>query len=265
MILKSCENQTNTLSFYPNGSYKAHYGSMTFTSAFQPIFDSRNRKVGVEALLRAFNDSGEPIPPNEIFHNSAVPESDLVNINNLCRILHIHNFSLMRHKRKKELRLFINLTPLACEDVAVGLMDDLFDKKHLKVLNLKPDNICIEFVESQYDSNYILGIASQSLKGKGFNVAYDDFTNNVNDYLRLEQIKPEIVKMDMTLVRQYMEGNSIPLMQAFESAKLSGAKTLAEGIEDLKTLKEMKRIGFDYFQGFFLGMPELLNLTTKYR
>lgn len=265
MILKSFEDQTNTLSVYPNGSYKAHYGGMTFTSAFQPIFDSKNRKIGVEALLRAFNKHNDPIPPNEIFHNTAVTESDLVNINNLCRIIHIHNFSLMRHRRKKELRLFINLTPLACEDVAVGLMDDLYNKKRLKDLNLNPNNICIEFVESKYDSNYILGIASQSLKDKGFYVAYDDFTNNENDHLRLQHIKPEIVKMDMTLVKNFMAGNTIPLMQAFESAKLSGAKTLAEGIEDHKTLEEMKRIGFDYYQGFFLGMPELLNLTTKYR
>lgn len=244
MILKTVDKQTNTLSLSENGSYRAHYGGMALTSAFQPIFDASNRKVGLEGLLRAFDENDKPIPANEIFHNPSITETDLVNINSLCRILHIHNFSLLKNrKRKKNWTLFINLTPLACEDIAIGLMDDLYNKKHLKSLNLKPSDICIEFVESKYDSDYILGIASRSLKGRGFHVAYDDFMNDPSDYNRLNHISPEIVKMDRALVRQFMEGNVIPLMQAYEYAKVSSAKTLAEGIENKETLTAMKKSG----------------------
>lgn len=263
MILKTSDSQTNTLTLCPNGSFKTQYGDISLTSAFQPIFDINHRKVGVEALLRAFDRSNKPIPPNDIFHNDAISERDLVNINNLCRIIHIHNFSLIKNRKKRDWQLFINLTPLACEDVAVGLIDNFYSKKHLKKLNLKPRDICIEFVESKYDSNYILGIASKSLKRLGFHVAYDDYTNDERDYQRLKHIEPEIVKMDMSLIKQYMQGDTSPLMQAFESAKLSKAKTLAEGIEDKLTLESMKKIGFDYYQGYFLGMPEMLNIKSK--
>jgi EAL domain-containing protein (putative c-di-GMP-specific phosphodiesterase class I) len=116
--------------------------------------------------------------------------------------------------------LFLNLPPLACEDLACGWSDELYSKKKLKSLNVSPDKIVIEIVESQYDSNYILSLAAKKLKQRGFNIAYDDFI----------------------------------------SASKAGAKTLAEGIENKATLEAMRALNFDYFQGYYLGMPEPLNI-----
>ena len=84
------------------------------------------------------------------------------------------------------------------------------------------------------------------------------FLDNDSDYKRLAHIQPEIVKMDMALLNSYMNGNKRPLMRAVKSAKMIGAKTLIEGIEDQASLTEMKKLGFDYYQGYFLGRPEPL-------
>jgi len=258
MILKTPNRNSNTLSICENGTYTAQYNDMTLTSVYQPIFDVNNKKIGLESLVRVFDKDGSNIPANLIFHNSNTSEIDLVNISNLCRMIHIHNFSIARKRNKKNWMLFINLSPICCEDVAVGNVDDFFNKRYLKSMNIKPNKIVIEFVESPYDSNYILGVASRTLKKFGFNVAYDDFLDNDSDYKRLAHIQPEIVKMDMALLNSYMNGNKRPLMRAVKSAKMIGAKTLIEGIEDQASLTEMKKLGFDYYQGYFLGRPEPL-------
>jgi EAL domain-containing protein (putative c-di-GMP-specific phosphodiesterase class I) len=261
MIISTKINLEHTLNISDNGIYTAQYKGMTLTSAYQPIFDIHNRKIGAEALLRAFDSKGNPIPANVVFHDISVSEQDIVN-SNLCRIIHIHNFSVLKKKytKKRHWHLFLNLPPLACEDLACGWSDELYSKKKLKSLNVSPDKIVIEFVESQYDSNYILSLAAKKLKQRGFNIAYDDFVGSQHDNERLKSISPEIVKVDISLLNEYMSGNQEPITNALISASKAGAKTLAEGIENKATLEAMRALNFDYFQGYYLGMPEPLNI-----
>ncbi|MEZ9143605.1 EAL domain-containing protein [Vibrio sp. 10N.286.52.C3] len=231
---------------------------MTLTSVYQPIYDSNNKKIGLEALVRATDSTGKSIPPNAIFHNESIAERDLANISNLCQLIHLKNFATARQKSKKNWLLFLNLSPTCCEDIAIGSINDFYKKRFLRSLNMRANNIIMEFIETPYDSNYILGVASQQLKNDGFKVAFDDFSGTDSDHERLSQISPDIVKLNMSLLNRYMSGDKSPLMRSIKSAKLIGAKTLIEGIETRDALMSMKKLDIDYFQGYFLGRPEPL-------
>lgn len=74
MIISTKIKLEHTLNISDNGIYTAQYKSMTLTSAFQPIFDIHNRKIGAEALLRDFDSKGNPIPENVVLHDISVSE-----------------------------------------------------------------------------------------------------------------------------------------------------------------------------------------------
>lgn len=89
-----------------------------------------------------------------------------------------------------------------------------------------------------------------SLAKQGFQLALDNFTLNETTAPLLKLC--HIVKVDTS---QYGNGE---LKQLVASLRTHKAKLLASKIESPELFAECKKLGFDYFQGYFFSKPNLL-------
>ena len=100
----------------------------------------------------------------------------------------------------------------------------------------------------------------RQLAGLGLRVALDDFGTGYGGLTYLKRLQVELVKIDIEFVRdlpknpesQHVVKAIVNLAQGF------GRKTVAEGVENEKTLELLDRLGVDYAQGFWIGRPEPL-------
>ena len=75
---------------------------------------------------------------------------------------------------------------------------------------------------------------------------------------RVLRLTPDIIKLDITLVR---EVDQRPRMQTLIAALLTfaqgtGADLIAEGVESPRQLETLKQLGVPLGQGFHLGHPQ---------
>ena len=73
------------------------------------------------------------------------------------------------------------------------------------------------------------------------------------------------MKIDVDFVRDLPESpeNQHVVTAIVNLAQGFGRKTVAEGVENEKTLKLLDRLGVDYAQGFWIGRPEPLAPGTQ--
>jgi EAL and modified HD-GYP domain-containing signal transduction protein len=74
----------------------------------------------------------------------------------------------------------------------------------------------------------------------------------------------QIVKIDVIVTPLNTIGSLIHKIKNLEST-LHGSrpKLLAEKIETVKVYEEAKTLGFDYFQGYLFGKPELVTCNIQ--
>ena len=88
-------------------------------------------------------------------------------------------------------------------------------------------------------------------------VVVDDFGVGFSDYRRVEQLQPDLVKLDMSLVRELHNHpeKQQQVRQIIRRCKAVGAQIVAEGIETQQELVACMDCGADYGQGYLLGRP----------
>ncbi len=94
----------------------------------------------------------------------------------------------------------------------------------------------------------------------GVRVALDDFGTGYGGLTYLKRLQVELVKIDVDFVRDLPENpESQHVVKAIVNlAQGFGRKTVAEGVENEKTLELLEHLGVDYAQGFWIGRPEAL-------
>ncbi len=113
---------------------------------------------------------------------------------------------------------------------------------------LPPEKLVIEVVETvSVDAE--LELALQSLRQAGYKIALDDFAEQEH-LIPLVRLA-DIVKLDL---RTY-KGDLAPRMAQLRRSEL---KLLAEKVETRKEFQQCKKMGFDYFQGYFLRRPDIV-------
>ncbi|WP_242839333.1 EAL domain-containing protein [Oribacterium sp. P6A1] len=88
-------------------------------------------------------------------------------------------------------------------------------------------------------------------------LSLDDFGSGLNTCEIAEFMKPDIIKLDRSLLigidsNKEKQANCDHIISA---AHNHGVKIVAEGIETKAEFECMKQLGSDFFQGYYLGMP----------
>lgn len=89
-------------------------------------------------------------------------------------------------------------------------------------------------------------------------IAIDDFGTGLNTMDVVNAANPDIVKIDRTLLTDIDKDKfrQIRIKEMIDTFHAKKMKVVAEGIETEAEFNTMKELGADFFQGYYLGMPE---------
>ena len=219
------------------------------TMAFQPIYDVASERVwGYEALVRDTDGAGA----GDVL--SRVSPEQKYRFDQTCRTTAIA-LAARLFPQGHDLKLSINFLPGAVYDPAACLRATLSTaKKFAFPLNA----IMFEFTEGEQvtDTAHLHNIIAE-YRRTGFVTALDDFGAGYAGLALLADFQPDLIKIDMHLVRGIESSRS---RQAIMSAILYvarelGIKVLAEGIETEAEYVTLKAAGINLFQGYWFARP----------
>ncbi len=118
-------------------------------------------------------------------------------------------------------------------------------------------NIVLEITESEPLNTAVYSIKNELMQKWNAMVAIDDFGSGYSNDSSLVFLAPNLVKIDMSIVRNVHE--SLDKQNILENlvsyAKKRGIIVLAEGVECVEEIDILLRFGVDLFQGFFFAKP----------
>ncbi len=216
-------------------------------SMYQLIFSLKTLDIiGFEALCRA-KDQDRMVFPNELFLR-ARQTNKILDLDIVCR-----ESALLHRKDLPEDRvLFLNVDISYIKDVSN--IENIV--KLIRESNINPNYVCIELLESEQELKAI-SKAVKIFRYYGLLVAIDDFGKGGSDFQRLSYIKPDIIKIDMSLIRdiQFNHNKHIIVKHIASIGHSLGALILAEGIEQKEEFFTCMDVGIDMYQGFLLSKP----------
>jgi len=121
------------------------------------------------------------------------------------------------------------------------------------------NKIIFEFVESEsIDTDHLLNIL-RTYRAMGFKTAIDDFGAGYAGVGLLAKFQPDIVKLDMELIRDIDQS---PVKRAIVKHTLNMLGDLditpvCEGIESLDEFEVLRDMGVDLMQGYLFAKPAL--------
>ncbi len=231
----------------------AHFKDIEMRSAFQPIFSlSHQRVIGYEALVRPFDKKGQALSPSDLFSQPS-DEKENLQLDRLCRYLHLNNFSALEDNLNW---LFINVSPKTID--ANNTYDSFFGKL-MSRLNFPPHRIVVEIVEHASSDTQQLIDSVNYYKTLGCLTAIDDFGAGHSNFERIWALKPDIVKLDRSMIVRADKDKRIQQMLKGIVSLLheAGCMVLMEGVETEEQALIAVDSDVDFVQGFFFAMPKL--------
>ena len=104
----------------------------------------------------------------------------------------------------------------------------------------------------------------QSYRDRGAIVAIDDWGRGYSNLDRVLLMRPEIVKIDMSLVHNLdLDYHHATIKAVCDWADLVGARICAEGVETEEQWRQLRAIGVHLGQGWFFGRPVAPGTTAR--
>ncbi|SKA52305.1 EAL domain-containing protein [Enterovibrio nigricans] len=241
-----------------DGETTAEFNGLNLRSVYQPIFRRNGTVVGFEALIRAVALDGSHVCPAHLFRCIDQGHPDFANqisIDKLARVIHLRNFA----KYAGQHWVFLNMLP----SYAVASIET-FSNQNLMVQRLAEmaiprEHVVLEVVEHLHSDSVSLSAATNQSIKNGFRIAVDDYGVEGSEEARVRMLRPNIIKIDRSLVQSYVQGEVEAILRSIALAKEVGAELLVEGIENQEEYDAMKALNIAYYQGFHLGMPQPLS------
>lgn len=224
---------------------------MPITSHYQPIISLPHRRVvGYEALLRAKRSDGSFCPPLEAFDH-AREQGRVEQFDRLCIASHIKHFADLR---RVDQWLFINLNS---DSIHPGNQRAELIHKLLKKQHLRPQNIVLEILEDAAKDDSQLKEFAQYYRDSGFLIALDDFGTGHSNFDRVWELKPNIVKLDRSMLVNARDnpGRQRWLARCIALLRETGALIIVEGVETHDDALLAIDSDADLAQGYLFAKP----------
>jgi len=213
-----------------------------------------------EILVRMMNDIGDLIPPMAFIpaaeRYKLMPSIDQWVIHNtLVEISRIYNDS---GSTFNECVFTINISgqTLSATDISDYILDEIIEN------NIKPSAICFEITETSAIANMSSALRFiTKLKEAGCLFALDDFGSGLSSFSYLKTLPVDYIKIDGSFVRDiYDDSTDHAFVESItQIAHVMNIETIAEFVEGREILQELRNIGVDYAQGFYIATPTPLS------
>ncbi|KRF34059.1 sensor domain-containing phosphodiesterase [Nocardioides sp. Soil805] len=227
-------------------SVDAVLASDSVRTVFQPIVDLVSGEVVAhEALSRG--PAGPLETPGALF-DAARKSGRLAELDAACRVAAFR--SAMAHGLVAPLAVFVNVEPAVLDSAPLDL---------LAIADAAPDELRIVFeiterAVSARPAELLRTV--ERVREAGWGLALDDVGVEADSLAFMELLRPDVVKLDMSLVQQRPDQRTAEVMHAVNAyAERSGARVLAEGIETDAHLSNALALGATLGQGWKFGRP----------
>jgi EAL domain-containing protein (putative c-di-GMP-specific phosphodiesterase class I) len=128
------------------------------------------------------------------------------------------------------------------------------------------ERLVLELTEHAGVREYgVLAARIDALRDAGAKLAIDDAGSGYSGLQHIVQLRPDLIKLDMTLTRNVDTDQARRALAAafIFYARETGCQILAEGIETEAELATLKALGVHRGQGYLLGKPAPLDQTLR--
>jgi EAL domain-containing protein (putative c-di-GMP-specific phosphodiesterase class I) len=227
---------------------------LDITMAFQPIVDvARGAVFAQEALVRGKDGAGAASVLSQ------VTDENRYAFDQRCRVVAIEHAARLGIGKNGQ-SLSINFLPNAVYEPSACIRLTLATAKRT---GFPLSKLIFEFTENeQVQPDHISEIVT-SYKAMGFKTAIDDFGAGFSGLTLLARFQPDIVKIDMELVRGI---DHDPVRRAIVRSVVSacteiGVAVLAEGIETEGEHLQLEELGVRLQQGYLFAKPAFESLA----
>ena len=232
-----------------------------FTLHYQPIMDlTTGRRKAVEALIRWDHPLRGMVSPGS-FIPLAEETGAIVPIGRwVLRTACAQVAEWRRDPDSSDLRLCVNVSPSQLGDST--LVSEV--ARALTQSGLPAEALVLEITESAFLlSDERLVACIEELAGLGVVIALDDFGSGYSSLGYLSKLPIGILKIDLSFVSRIDQGpEEAAVAQAIIMlGNTLGMEIVAEGIETLEQLAELRRRGCALGQGYLLGRPAAPELS----
>lgn len=222
-----------------------------FIMYLQPKYSiSRNEIIGAEALVRWRNPERGMIYPDQfipvIEENGFIQKVDYYIWEEVCRFI------------QKCIHAGISICPISVNVSRVHLRNsecmqvlaDLIQKYEI------PKNLLELEITETADSQQV-SIRALQLKNAGYTLLMDDFGSGYSSLNILLETPFDVIKLDKKFVKNMMLSGKgrIILEQVVLMADQLKLGVLAEGVETIEQVEELRRMGCDQVQGYYYARP----------
>jgi EAL domain-containing protein (putative c-di-GMP-specific phosphodiesterase class I) len=222
--------------------------ALPFSMAFQPIVNLSLRKVyAYEALVRGTDGEGA----GHVL--SQVDASNRYAFDQQCRVKAIE-LAAGLHSAGDDTNLSINFMPNAVYEPRACIRLTLATAERM---GFPLERIIFEFTETEaLDTEHVLGIL-KTYRNIGFKTAIDDFGAGHAGLGLLTKFQPDIVKLDMDLIRDIPTNAVKRTVVAHTLSMLKDLDILpvCEGVETADELLVLQDLGVELMQGYHLAKP----------
>ncbi len=138
--------------------------------------------------------------------------------------------------------------------------DDLLEFVHEQMdhSGIDPERVCFEITETAAVLSFDRARRFiEQMKGRGVRFALDDFGSGLSSFTYLKNLPVDFVKIDGSFVRDMLDNpvDRSVVVAINEIAHVKGVKTIAECADSAAIVRELRKIGVDYAQGYALDFP----------
>jgi len=238
-----------------------------FILYYQPIVSlnqSNPAECHYEILVRMMNEAGELIPPMAFIpaaeRYKLMPSVDQWIIRNA--LLDIQQIRQQSNEQFKTCIFTINMSgqSLSTSTFSSYILDQLTQ------FEIDPTTICFEITETAAIANMASAVKFiTTLKKVGCQFALDDFGSGLSSFSYLKTLPVDYIKIDGSFIRDICDDktNHAFVESITQIAHVMNIETIAEFVECKEIYKELRSIGVDFAQGFYIATPTPLSSFIK--
>jgi len=223
-----------------------------FTMAFQPIVDIRKRNVfAYESLVRGLDGSGA------LSILERVNDQNRYVFDQKCRVTAVE----MAARLGVSCFLSINFLPNAVYQASTCIRATL---EAAKRYNFPTQRLIFEITENERPDQAHLKNIVLEYRRQGFKTAFDDFGAGYSGLNLLAEFQPDIIKLDMALVRgiDHDKVRQAIVRGAIHICRALHIEVIAEGVERVGELVALEDLGIYLYQGFLFARPGFESLPV---
>lgn len=221
---------------------------------YQPKIETKTGKMmGMEALIRWFDDELGYIPPNK-FIPIAEKRGLIDTIGEWTIRIACKQMESWNKKYGTSLRVAVNIS-------ATQFMQPTFFEKVQEIIletGVAPEHFELEITEDSMMDHTEESIQTLAqLQKMGITIAMDDFGTGYSSFSYLRQFPIDAIKIDQSFIRNlsYEDESSAIVKVMIQLGHALGLDVVAEGVEEEDELEILRALDCDIIQGYYYSRP----------